>query len=440
MYNIKRASAYILSDKGKSMAIIGIFLLLLTSTFITNNFDATIKQYYQQIESSSLIPVKFVPQINGGAKGMMKMGGENEITIEQLSPLIDLDYVDSYSESSTLMINSEDIQAISVDTSDNQFATELSLKGSSALAQEQSYLDGDITLSEDNLNLAENQIIVSQKLLDENDLSIGDTLSLEAKQRGPGQDTEDSEAIIEDYQIAASYEYNGTYEDMANVPENTIYTTYESLENLKDDNNHGVISNITFYLNDINKFDEFKTQVYQELGITTEEYSLVMDDETYLKVIQPLEKIQVVLKVIQKIIIVMSLILLAFLITIMLRARKEELVVLYMLGTKKSQIILQILLETTILFVIATIIAGGLSILITKGILDSDIINSTMSNSPGQMGRMPMNTPSMPITIEMTINYLSLVIASLINLIFIYFVYIVSTIKLLGNNPHKILK
>jgi putative ABC transport system permease protein len=199
---------------------------------------------------------------------------------------------------------------------------------------------------------AEGVVIVSQQLLDDNDLNIGDTIALKAI----SDETEITLTIVGAYQ-STSLDENG--EDSFN--NNTIYVsrttakkfmTSEQMENL-------TVTNVKYYLAKAEEKDAFLAWATENFGDKMEGLKLDIDDASYQTMVGPIENVGSFAGIVMWIVIIAAVVIITLMVVINVKDRRYEMGVLLSLGAKRSSILGQIFLELVIVGTTAFVLSLG---------------------------------------------------------------------------------
>lgn len=449
---LSRASKYLVKKKSKSLIILFLFIIVATVNLVIVNLNTTIGAYYQQMSESTTNEVVLNRQMNmNGGKPEFGSAG---ITDEDIQTITSLDYVTGSKQSNNLRVTS-DLDLVTVESSsstnqggnmpDGNNENQQQVVASSDLSLESDIVDETVKSNGNVSELANDEIMISQALAEQNDLEVGDTVKLTMTDR------QSSESTSYSYKVGQIYTYSGDYDnvEMGIVPDNTIYMNLDAASNLVNSEGAGTFSKVSFFINDINDYQQLKNDVFSKLDISSDDYTLDLNDEIYTTIIKPLETAVSSLQTAKNIIIIIALIIIGIFIMLSLKERMYEVSVYYSLGASKKNIISQFILENLILYTIATIVAIFISGLLTEYILSSNMISNFTQQAGEMSGHGPMGggapggqmgtTQTNNTEINLSLNPISIGINYLITTVVIMILNLGLLLKVLRKNPREIM-
>lgn len=198
----------------------------------------------------------------------------------------------------------------------------------------------------------QNVVIVSQQLLDDNDLNIGDTITLKTI----GDETEITLTVIGAYQSTSldengegSFNNNTIYMSLANAKK---FMTNEQLDNL-------TVTNVKYYLAKAEEKDSFLAWANENYGTELDGLKLDIDDASYQTMVGPIENVGSFANGVMWIVIIASVVIITLMVVTNVKDRRYEMGVLLSLGAKRSSILGQIFLELVIVGTAAFILSLG---------------------------------------------------------------------------------
>lgn len=201
--------------------------------------------------------------------------------------------------------------------------------------------------------------LISKELADYNNLSVGNQIQMYSL---------DADAISE-FEIVGIFD--GTEGTLGNaltvdeIPANCGYIDYATMFEIWEDELNGY-QQLTIYVEDLVSIQN----VYDKLSALPElkgkTLKLSIDTNEYDIVSTPLESMQKLMNTIILIISIVSIIILALLLTIWIRGRKKEVGILLSIRKSKANIMLQIFTETFIVAIISFTASVPFSNLISK--------------------------------------------------------------------------
>ena len=213
-----------------------------------------------------------------------------------------------------------------------------------------------------------NAAVISKDIADQNNLKIGDTISLKV-------DEETEVQVIGIYEILkpdSLFESIVTYEKL----ENQIFIDIDTLQNLFGDMPVGFYE-VVFTVNDPAQLDSMMSEVKGLSAIDWRAFAVAADNQTYLDAAAPLQKLQALMSSIIWVIVLVSIVILSLILAMWGRSRLHETGILLSVGIGKTEIIGQYLTEVLMIAVVAfgcayftsSAVAGQ----ITDGFLQQDI-------------------------------------------------------------------
>ena len=201
----------------------------------------------------------------------------------------------------------------------------------------------------------ENGLIISRDLADWNGLEIGDTLT--------GIYYPESNTPAVDMEIVGIFDIVADKDDAVNLYDNASYFDYsnytfcsmEAAEGLLEgwgDENEG-ISEAYFYVSDAAQLDSVIAEVQKISSINWNNYKITANDEVYQNISNTLSDTGALITTLIIIITAVSMVLIILILSMSIRSRKRESGILLAVGIAKPAVILQYVLETLLIAVIA---------------------------------------------------------------------------------------
>ena len=350
------------------------------------------------------------------ASSSVEPGGERmkptmtPLPTEYIDQLKDSEYVESYLAQSSTSLLANDFTAVGSENEESSSSTQSSdknmpqmdqgkmgrnmgdvtLTGVSNLEQTSSFRDGNISIVEgDSITeeTASNSVIIEEALASENDLSVGDTINVSS--------TSDEETTY-DLKIIGIYASSEDFteqamRDTASSPYNNIYTSLETISEIKGSDYENAVDSAVFYLNDPVNVDAFIAES-EKTDIDFDTFKLDANDSAYEQMLGPIENISSFSKIAVFVIAIAGGLILTLIIMLSIRDRNQEIGILLSLGEKKSKIIAQFAVEILLVLVlslgVSSVIGNSTSNLIANQLLTSEISSSENSDEA--------NAPEMP--------------------------------------------
>lgn len=246
------------------------------------------------------------------------------------------------------------------------------------------------------------EVVISSSLADENELSIGDTITICLP---------DDESVTFEFKIVGIY--SDSSDDSANNfmsmnalnSANQIYANISSVQKILDavgeDDTKLVQSNglsAKFYLTDNDKLEEFEEEI-REKGLS--EYYLVnTNEEEVLASLKPIQNISTFSRNFLIVIVIIAVVVLTVINFLNIRDRKYEIGVLRAIGMSKSKVTIQLVLETFFVAMASLVLGTGIGVIlnqpVTNKILESEISSyeEKTENIAQNFGRDDFGKPS----------------------------------------------
>jgi len=386
MGTIKRSFLYVTRKKGKSILLF--FVLLIMATFVLSGLSiekteqAEQKKLRQTMGGTFELSPEFSEKnpyfkvINDG-EGGMSLYTERPLTQEMIGFILKMDGIKSCDADtqSNVQLNLEIFAGnvpLKGDLNDTVYARTVYSSEANAFftSQKLKLIEGKhIT------NVEKHSAVISKELAEKNGLKVGDSFLIKA-------DFEVEVKIIGFYEILkpdSAFENIATYEKI----ENQIFIGYDTLQELFRDTPVGFLS-AKFSVDDPADLEKIAKRVKESSEIDWQAFTLITDNKEYQQAAAPLEKLQSLVTSIIFVIVLVSGIILALILTMWERSRVHETGVLLSLGIGKGNIIGQYLAEVLMI----AIIAFGLSFFtsnavanqIANGLIESPSNEKNSSN------------------------------------------------------------
>lgn len=256
--------------------------------------------------------------------------------------------------------------------------------------------EGDIKLvqgknfSSNDISNGNNVILISQEVATKNKLSIGDKINL-----GSQVDiySANSTIVEDEYEVIGIFETNKNHErdTEGNLVEiesdyiDTIYMPNNAIKNIhskvideikrKNADDYDTFSlKVKYQISSINELEEFKSENLSKLP---KGYEFNDNSEKYNSVATPMQNMKDLSNIIVYSSIIASVIIIGLISILFCKERKKEMGIYLALGEKKTNIALQILLETLIIAIVAITISvftgNMLATKVSKQMLENQI-------------------------------------------------------------------
>ena len=411
MYILKNAWLNIIRSRGRNI-LIGIIIMIVTigsciAITINKSGNALVNTY----KNNNPLEVSFgLDTMNfRDATDEVKESFEL-IDVDFINQVGNLDIVNGYYYTLQSSLNSDVIEAVSYDdlfkkpseTTENSETRDdvpsdmpnmkkmsngdYTIIAYSDISYNEEFVNGDKKILEgtmiDKDNTA-NEIVISEELATENNLSIGDTITFK---------NTNNEEITYDLKIVGIYEIvNDTNDGMNKMMSNSsnqIITNLTVLNNIVTDDgtdttSYSMFSSISssFYISyeDLDKF----TSKVKDLGLSNY-YTIKTNEDEIIETLEPIKNIANFSSTFLIIILVVGAIVLTIINLFNIRERKYEIGVLRAIGMTKMKVTLQLVLEIFIVALFSLIIGTGIGTILAQPVsnymLSSEIENINSSS------------------------------------------------------------
>lgn len=311
-----------------------------------------------------------------------------EISIETVETIANSDYVKDYSFSIGTSANAVSFDIIESETTgdNNRPGREnlvsnmgdIQIEGISSYAYITGVQNKTLSLTEGTYfdETSNDKVIISYELSEQNELSIGDKITLE------NYSTE-KEVILEIIGIYTSSESDDgrSFINSSNQIYMNVQTAVKFLS--EEDYNEGSysVNNVTYYLNNPETSDSFIEEANLKVP-SLEEDNLILDinNSAYESMVGPIESVGSFATTLLVIVVLASIAIISLLINNQIKDRKYEIGVLMSLGETKKNIVLQVLVELLMVAVFAFLLSAATSIFIADKMAGSLLENQITMN------------------------------------------------------------
>lgn len=400
MYIFKNAIRNVFRSKGRSILIGIILFVLMFSACI----GLSIHQASITSQNASLELTNITGQISQNRMNMMKdfepgnkedmkekMDSIESLSLDELQKYADSDYVSKFYYSASLSLQASD--SFSLMENQQQGPGPMGQENSSSITVTgyendeamTDFTDGTSTITEGNMfdeQTEENQCIIPEDLATYNGVSVGDTITLKV---------DDSTTV--------NFVVTGFYSSTSSNPmnaSNTIYTSYNVVNNLSETYDLDLNVNGTYVFNTVKDFNKFKKECTKK-GLS-DSYTVTSSDlQSYQQSIVPLQNLSKFATYFLIVVFVLGAIVLVVLNIFSIRERKQEIGILCALGMNKTKIALQFFSETLFIALFAFIVGSGLGAVtgvpITNTLLESQISSTDSMNETKKQNFSRQETP-----------------------------------------------
>lgn len=418
MYILKNALRSINRSKGRNI-LIGIIIFVVA---VSSCVALSIREASEQAREEGLTDLEITGQITVNRQNMMNeqedkesmkqaLTSMEELSLEELQEYAKSPAVkDFYYTASASLNGSDSLEAVDTTGVDEggmkgmpgRMGTQgdFTVTGYSSDAAMTDFVQGSKSITEGSMFLQNDtgrQCIISQELATYNDLSVGDTITLE----NPNKEEETyTFTIIGVYQSSETEGSSGNMMGGFSASfdsANQIYTSYENLKEITDssaagaevttDGDMGMETTTelksettgTYAFAEIDDYEAFKGEAEETLG---NNYTVTSTDITeYEQSLLPLENLSKYAGYFLVLILGIGGIILIVLNIFNIRERKYEIGVLAAIGMKRGKIAVQFILEllcvTFAVIVVGAGVGAAVSVPVTNKLLEQQIESST---------------------------------------------------------------
>jgi putative ABC transport system permease protein len=396
MYIFQNALKNVARNKGRNILLAAIiFAIIITSVvalMINNTANAVINDYKDRFGAEIII----TPNMD---KLKAEQGGGGKIDRPQIDPnnLIafgESEYIQSAEYAAQARVNCEQLNAIDAhlgggaNDSGNIFYHKLSNIYGEFTAGLRILTEGS------RMPVDGSECIISQVLLENSGLSIGDTILLTSILEDEHSEDEDSRftEIYWEMTIVGTFDdYMDEYPPFGNKNaysnnRNAIMSNIATIGSKMIPGRNGIMIDAKYYLKDPSMLDAFAEELYAK-GLP-ETMDVTIDESSYNTVVSPVEGLKGISITFVIVVLIFGGIIIALLSSIAIRERKYEIGVLRAMGMKKGKVALGLWSETLIITVICLVIGLGAGFIVAQPIANVIIqqqVEAAEQSSTGQM-------------------------------------------------------
>ncbi|WP_026580863.1 ABC transporter permease [Bacillus sp. J33] len=231
-------------------------------------------------------------------------------------------------------------------------------------------------------NIGENVTLIEQTLAEENELVVGDKITVKSNR----DETAELELEIIGIYQTASAGPDQAMDFTALNPYNKLYVPYTAAAALKGADYENTIDSAIYYIDEPADMQSFIDQAKRESSIDFETFTLDADDQLYQQMVGPIENVASFSNHIVYLVSTAGAIILGLIVMMSIRERKYEMGVLLAIGEKRwklaGQFIAEILVVTVLSFGIAAasgnVVAGQLG----DQLLNQELESAEQSYTP----------------------------------------------------------
>ncbi|WP_099221116.1 ABC transporter permease [Listeria costaricensis] len=202
-------------------------------------------------------------------------------------------------------------------------------------------------------NADDNVVLIEQTLAEENDLSVGDKITIKSS----------DESTSVELKIIGIYETNSSGDDMAANfsflnPYNELYVPVAVANTLKGDDYTDTVDSAVYTMDDAANIDAFEKEAKKVSSVDWDTFKLDANDTLYQQMVGPIENVASFSQNVVYIVSIAGALILALLVMMQVRERKYEMGVLLAIGEKRSKLIAQFFTEILVVALISFVLAG----------------------------------------------------------------------------------
>jgi putative ABC transport system permease protein len=382
---IKRAFWSMKAKKGKTLLQLVIFTVIcvfvLSGLTIQSAAKASSELARQELGGSVTLQVDREAAMEQQRSEQSETEGPPQFTstpisLDDAASIAALDHVNSYNYSVSASANAEDFDIIESSTSSESDSSEtnseqapggdqgrggmvqadLTVNGTLTSDEADSFSDGEAEIVDgrgiEASDAGSNVAVIEQTLAEENDLAVGDTITISSS---------NDEDTTQELEIVGIYETSSAGSDQAMNfsflnPYNTVYVPYTAANTLKGEEYTDTVESVTYQMDDAENIDAF-LRAAEKTDVDFDVYELDANDDLYQQMVGPIENVASFAKNIVYLVTVAGAIILALIVMLSIRERKYEMGVLMAIGESKWKLAGQFVTE----IVVTAIVAIGLS-------------------------------------------------------------------------------
>ncbi|MDW7655732.1 MAG: FtsX-like permease family protein [Bacillota bacterium] len=380
-----------LAKTGMLFVILFVVFSLVFTGFIIQNSIARSKDYIRdQIGSAVEYRMDYTSLLTGGRQGMQGGMTMAPLSIRIAEKIAENPYVEQFYITESANMDSETISPAQTANTGGGFQRDFSSFTFSGSSQPDNldFVLGNVvlksgrTLTADDIKNGSEVVIISDEVATQNNLLIGDFISLyqvQAAQMMPGagrqDNTNDTAGDAADYEVIGIYQ---TVEDGFST--NTIFTSNTVIHALmgtagSDETNGSIV----FLLDSPDHVDAFKAEASPYL--TSEYHVLYSDDTEYESLTKPLNLLSFITSILIWVVFVAGAAIILALVTIFVRDRKFEIGLLLSSGEGRMKIVSQFVLEILVIAIVAFGVSAIASSVTAQGVSNWIVDNQLLSQS-----------------------------------------------------------
>ena len=343
MNSYKRAFFYVARKKGKSLTLFLLLLLVTVSVMTGISIQNGTEKAAQTLRET--IGASFT--MSGNIDSLKFDGDETGYTTEKIPvpsqtvmQILSMDGIKAYNAEQHSLIQTEGIDYLSG-------MIDGILSANTDTACQMDFVNGILKLSDGRHITAEDKraVIISDKLAEENQLKIGSEIIL--KSASPNRQGQMKVRIAGIYTSDSKMEYD----------DDTIFSSHDVFWRLSGQETSAYLGNVTFYVNDPEELNHIVMQVKQISSIQWDDYFIQINESEYRAVSYQLQTLERLTGMLIFAIMIVSVIVIALVLTMRIRNRIHEAGILLSIGTSSTEITMQFICEVLMIVLLVFIVS-----------------------------------------------------------------------------------
>lgn len=425
MYLVKNAFRNVVRNKGRNILIGIIILIITTCTCIGLSINKAATNLVNTYKDTNPLEISFSLDMSHLRGASTEEKDEfKSLTVDDIKKYADSDLIKDYYYTLETSVSGVDIDAVDTNTRDNTDEDREESAGNKKFDKQGSigdfrvtaysdfsylndFVDGTKKIKEGKMidkSSSENEVVISEDLADENDLSIDSSIIL---------------CLTDDESTTFTYKVVGIYEDNSDSnssnfmnmnalnSSNQIYTNLSKVSEIleksgtNDDDTKFVPNNglsAKFHLKDNDSLEKFEKEVRNK-GLS-DYYTVSTNEDEILATLRPIKSLSSFSMNFLIVIIVIGIGVLSVINFLNIRDRKYEIGVLRAIGMSKFKVTLQLVLEILFVAIMSLILGTGIGVLtsqpVTNKMLENEIksYQEQIENNQNNFGGEGFNKPS----------------------------------------------
>ena len=262
-----------------------------------------------------------------------------------------------------------------------------------------------------------NKVLVHEEFAKLNNLDIGSKIKLEKANSSEQKTTNKDYEVVGIYSGTKNNEFQGLSSDFI---ENTVYTDYKSSQELMGySESDKKVTSVDYFVKNPEKLEDV---VKSAENLAIEDTEIVKSNKNFQTVIASLQSIEKIIDMVKIGSIIASVIILSLVLIFWLRERLHEIGILLSIGTSKTKIILQQIIELVYIAVFSIILSSVLENVILKYGVKNAIDKLGIDNLPEAISQQILN-------VKVELGYV-LTVSAILFLIIVCSIVITSLITL----------